>query len=223
MGFFDSYPEYYQSGVNPYPNRLNERYNALIKNNKKIISGKRILDLASDNGRWSFAAIKNGASKVIGIEFLLKSVKTANNLMTIYNVSKEKFQFIEGKIHKIIKQIEPNSIDTVFCFGYLYHTMYHMNLFSKIKNLNPKHIIIDTNISKNDAPVIEIRPKKRIISEHKIEGYPSKSGLEAMLNEFGFHNFQYYDWPSKNLEDWKNLGDYKNRKRITFVAEGKKD
>ena len=146
MGFFDSYPEFYQSGIHPYPNRLNERYNALIGNNKQIISGKRILDNASDNGRWSFAAIKNGATKVIGIELVTKSVKSANNLMEIYDIPKEKYQFIEGDIYKKITLIEPNSIDTVFCFGYLYHTMFHINLLSKIKIMNLKHLIIDNQL-----------------------------------------------------------------------------
>ena len=116
MGFFDSYPEFYQSGIHPYPNRLNERYNALIGNNKQIISGKRILDIASDNGRWSFAAIKNGATKVIGIEFRTKTLKNANKLMKIYDIPKEKYQFIKGDNNKEITQNQHNSIDNVFLF-----------------------------------------------------------------------------------------------------------
>jgi len=219
MGFFDNYPEFYKSGVNPFPNRLNERYKALIENNKPIISGKRILDIASDNGRWSFAAIKNDATNVLGVEILPTSVKFANELMLKYNVPKEKYRFIQGNIHETITQIEPNSIDTVFCFGYFYHTMHHMNLLLKIKKLNPKYIIFDTDISLIELPVIFIHTKGEVVTEDKIEGLPSKSAIEMMLKETGFKNLNYYNWPSKNLKNWHNLSDYNIGQRISFVAE----
>src|ERR1017187_9318082 len=68
-GFFDRYPEFYSSSVTyPYPNRLNQRHRACIEWNEAMIRGKCVLDLASHDGRWSFAALKAGATKVVGIE-----------------------------------------------------------------------------------------------------------------------------------------------------------
>lgn len=53
-------------------NRLNERYNAIIDANKTIIKNSRILDLASHDGRWSFATLKSGSEYTLGIEGSLK-------------------------------------------------------------------------------------------------------------------------------------------------------
>lgn len=56
-GFFDTYPRFYEtSTTGPISNRLNKRYRALIEANEAIICGKSVLDLASHDGRWSFAS-----------------------------------------------------------------------------------------------------------------------------------------------------------------------
>ena len=66
--FFDSFSAYYKTGMTgTRPDMLNNRYNALIRNNENIIKDSIILDLASHDGRWSFAALKTGAKKTIEI------------------------------------------------------------------------------------------------------------------------------------------------------------
>jgi len=60
--FFDTYPQFYRtSNTAARPDRLNDRYRAIIDFNRGIIQGSTILDIASHDGRWSFAAIKSGA------------------------------------------------------------------------------------------------------------------------------------------------------------------
>ena len=64
VNFFDDYSAFYKTGQTGIrPKMLNARFHALIENNKEIIKNSTILDLASHDGRWSFAAIKNGAKK----------------------------------------------------------------------------------------------------------------------------------------------------------------
>ena len=66
-GFFDDYPLFFStSQTGPAPNRLNQRYRACIEWNEPAIRGQRVLDLASHDGRWSFAAIKAGAINAVG-------------------------------------------------------------------------------------------------------------------------------------------------------------
>ena len=78
MGFFDDYPEFFKtSSTGSFPNRLNNRYTALIEFNKAIINNSSILDLGSHNGTWGFAAIKNNAVRVLGIEGREQLVKNA--------------------------------------------------------------------------------------------------------------------------------------------------
>lgn len=71
-GFFDRFPEFYDSGnatpADSIRARLNARYEAIIENNLRLIRGKRILDLGSHDGSWSFAAIEAGANHVLGVE-----------------------------------------------------------------------------------------------------------------------------------------------------------
>ncbi len=64
VNFFDEYSSFYKTGkTGTNPKMLNARFHALIENNKEIIKNSTILDLANHDGRWSFAALKNGAKK----------------------------------------------------------------------------------------------------------------------------------------------------------------
>jgi len=86
LNFFDDYPEFFVKGrTRAFPNRLNHRFQALIETNKDLINGKKILDIGSHDGRWSFAAIKNGATYVLGIELFPKLVKVANKIIVMCN------------------------------------------------------------------------------------------------------------------------------------------
>ena len=60
----------------------------------------------------------------------------------------------------------------------------------------------------------EIKLKKQEI----LVGTPSKLGLEMMLNCLGFTNISYFDWKNK-IQNFRNLVDYYDGKRITLIAE----
>jgi len=229
MGFFDDYPDFFNtSQTSAYPNRLNKRVEVLIENNVELIKDKKILDIASHDGRFSFAAIKNGAAHVIGIEGKRYLVENSIKNMERYGIPKDKYSFIVGDIHEEIKKIEPGEIDTIFCFGFFYHTMQHLFLLSQIKRLEPYCLILDSNVLKSDQPIIRVgaqggKEGSAISSENTknnktIVGIPSKSAIEIMLDNMGF-SFEYFDWPNKDFNDWKFLGDYKNGRRISLVAK----
>ena len=92
--FFDLYEDFFEtSSVGISPNRLNNRYKALIENNTEIIKNSMILDLASHDGRWSFAGLMNGASKVIGIEGRRELVENGKSTMKKYGIPDEKYSF----------------------------------------------------------------------------------------------------------------------------------
>jgi len=93
--FFSDYPLYHKVQS---LNRLNTRYQALIENNKELIKNSIILDLASYDGRWSFAALKSGAKKIVGIEGRKELVKKSNKNMEHYGIPKEKYEFYHGDI-----------------------------------------------------------------------------------------------------------------------------
>lgn len=230
-GFFDDYSEFYKTSKTiPSPNRLNNRYIFLIENNIEIIKGRSILDIASHDGRWSFAAIKNGASHVLGIEGRKELVESSYTNMQKYGIPKEKYSFIVGDIFQEIKKIKSNTIDTVFCFGYFYHTMNHMFLLDEIARLSPKHLILDTSISESDSPIIEVTeedskdPRNAIIidpvsnNSKVVVGSPSKKALDIMLSNVGFIP-EYFDWHKYGIQNWENIEDYNKNIRVSLVAK----
>lgn len=227
-GFFDSYPEFYKtSRTNSAPNRLNSRYLALISSNTDIIRDCSILDLASHDGRWSFAAIKNGASKVMGIEARKELVEGSIENMKKYQVDEKKYLFIHGDVIDEIKTIQPNTIDTVFCFGYFYHTLNHFILLSEIRRIKPKSLILDTGISAFKESVIEVIEEdsedprmavKCYDNRYVLTGMPSKSALELMLRNMGF-SFQYYNWNDGKIQNWYDIEEYRTGGRVSLVAK----
>jgi 16S rRNA G966 N2-methylase RsmD len=229
-GFFDQYPRFYSSSiVGATPERLNERYRALISPNEQSIRERTILDLAAHDGRWSFAALKAGARHVTGIEVRSHLVEAARAAVREYGIGAERYQFIAGDVFDQIELIQPNSIDTVFCFGVFYHTPHHVLLLSKIARLNPKCLILDTEIDRSTTDCV-IRLRKEEVTRdanslvgqpgdplHALVGKPSRSALETMLTSFGW-SLSYYDWHRAGISNWRELNDYRNGSRVSIVA-----
>ncbi|WP_202081536.1 methyltransferase domain-containing protein [Caldalkalibacillus salinus] len=230
VAFFDRYNAFYQtSSIGATKSRLNHRYQALIAHNQAIIKDKSILDLASHDGRWSFAALKNGATQVIGIEGRDHLVQKTNENMRRYGIAQQKYRFIAGDIFEEMNHVKPNTVDTVFCFGFYYHTMHHMALLLKIKALNPQHLILDTHISPSQQPIIKLKwedssgegaaidntptGNKRVVI-----GHPSRSAIEMMLRDTGF-SFQYFDWSTRQIKDCPQLQDYSSGQRVTLICK----
>jgi len=219
MNFFDNYPSFYETGrTGTRPKMLDARFHALIENNKEIIKNSTILDLANHDGRWSFAALKNGAKKVYGIEGKKELVQRGIENMKKYGISEERYHFEVGDIFEEIKKISPNEIDVVFCFGIFYHISNHMELLKEIKKLQPKYLILDTEIIKSKSPIIRLRnepyftPDSTISFEKFIAGRPSLSALNIMLNALDFE-ITYYDW-EKNICNWNGIEIYSSKNSI---------
>lgn len=219
-GFFDDYPRFFSTSTTAATrDRLNQRYLALIESNQDILKGKYVLDIASHDGRWSFAARKAGATSVIGIEAREHLVKAARENMREYGITGVKF--IPADVFEELDSLhEPP--DTVLCFGFFYHTLEHMSLLKKITRLKPSHLIIDTAISLRPGSLIEVEPefpKEESAGRfEQVKGTPTKQALELMLSVSGFANLSYYNWQDAGITDWRELKDYYLGKRITLRA-----
>ena len=226
-GFFDQYPRFFSTSVtNSTPNRLNERHRACIASNEAIIRGKRVLDIASHDGRWSFAASVAGARHVLGIEARDHLVESANANMRAYNVPGDRFRFVQGDVFAELDHVEPNCIDTVLCFGFLYHTIEHLVLLRKIARLNPAHVILDTMITLDRDKLVrlsieEVEEEADAVAipglRHVIGGAPSRSALELMLASLGW-SWTYYDWHHAGIKCWDDISDYHDGGRVTLVG-----
>lgn len=196
-GFFSQYPRFSEtSTVAANIARLNFRYEHVIAQNRHLLEGRRVLDIASHDGRFSFAALKGaGAKHVVGLEARGSLVKHSRETLAHYGMADSAFRFIEGDVFETIRQIEPGSIDTVLVLGFLYHTARQYELASAISRIGATAVIIDSNVIANEPrPIIQLKwegtgsdaqiwdaERKEVLSSK-----PSASAIQMFFEEFGY-------------------------------------
>jgi 2-polyprenyl-3-methyl-5-hydroxy-6-metoxy-1,4-benzoquinol methylase len=210
------------------PERLNKRYIVLLKNNRHLIAGKRILDLASHDGRWSLAALDLGAAHVTGIEARAHLVENAHANCLAYRVDRHRFHFIQGEVFNTLRNSVLQQIDTVFCFGFFYHIAHHAELIASIDRLNPQAVIIDTAISPDtDCSMAWIREKvdeePNAVADvytrggYALVGYPTRSAVDLLWSHFGYQVSEL-DWKPCFEDGLVGVDDYFFNKRASFLA-----
>ena len=227
--FFDQYPRFQEtSRTTPQLNRLNSRYAALIDRHRGLLKGARALDLASHDGRWSFAALKSGVARVTGVEGRQYLIDNANQTFREYGVDSSTFRFIQGDVRDIANLFAPGEFDVIFIFGILYHVPDPMGLLQAAAALGPRQIIIDTHISTLEAAVIELRydePVKESDAipspegkERVIVGYPSVAAMRMVLDNLGYAS-ELIDYAAVGVTDWSFIEDYMTGIRVSMLAE----
>ncbi|WP_323792954.1 methyltransferase domain-containing protein [Nocardioides sp.] len=120
--FFDEYPRFLDTSVTAAgQRRLDIRQEAMIAQHAHLLRGKRVLDIASHDGRWSFAALKTaGASHVTGVEANSALVSNAEETFQHYGVSKDQYRFIDADVFEVLADPARHGIevDVVMCLGF---------------------------------------------------------------------------------------------------------
>ena len=234
--FFNQYPRFAEtSSTSSRPARLNLRHHAMIESNRSIFAGAKVLDLASHDGRWTFAALDAGASHAIGVEGRPELVKNAEETFALYGVDPATFRFINDDIFEVLRAPDENGleIDVVMCLGFIYHTLRYQDLFAGVRSLKPKHFLIDTAVISSGRPMIQVHsedPSKESagldhtfqVDGRLLTGRPSVSALEVMLEVHGFTVTKRFDWPAyleANHPKNKTVGAYREGKRVTWLCE----
>jgi 2-polyprenyl-3-methyl-5-hydroxy-6-metoxy-1,4-benzoquinol methylase len=205
--------------------RLNFRCETLLSSNQEAIKGKRILDLASHDGRFSYACLELGARHVTGVEGRHHLVKSAKKNLIDMGYGPKNFSFVQGDIFDYLHRVKPKEFDTVLCFGFFYHTIRQSELISEIRRIQPKHFLLDTFISKDT----DEKPCLVFMTEsHEIEGstidpidlvaWPTKNYIELILKTYGF-NFKELHWSSEKLKDLREVGDYEQSIRVSYYSK----
>jgi SAM-dependent methyltransferase len=208
-------------------NRMNERYEALFASNRDIFDGARVLDLASHDGRYSFAALKTGAAHVTGVEVRQSLIDKAQETFAFYGQDPETYRFVCGDVFEVLAR-DDFDVDVVLCFGYLYHTYRHTELMYRLHNLAPKHLIVDTMV------VPGTKPNLRVVRERDVEdirsaaqdaysvgrvlvAWPTVPALQMLLPAYGFEIESMYDWKGRlaGRPPIPGLEGYANGRRVT--------
>lgn len=245
MGFFDDYPRFYRtSETSPLPDRLNARHRAIVDLNRDRFEGKRVLDIASHDGRWSFSALQAGAAHVTGIEPRGELIANAVETFDAYGIDRARYEFLQGDVFNLLDGMR---FDTVLCLGFYYHTIRHAELLDRIERTGADFVVIDTEVT----PMIEERTPPdggdpRMVygnpcviqmlidpvdnqqmacadamtrGNRTIVGRPSRAAMRFMAEHFGYR-IDEYDWP-RHFEDnpahAAAMVDYHERWRETFL------
>ena len=143
-GFFDEYPLFFEtSDTLPFPNRLNNRYEALIGRHRDILKGASVLDLASHDGRWAFAALKTGAGRVVGLEGQQVLVEETERTFKTYGVDASTYSFVQGDLFETVRDLPTGTFDVVLCFGFLHMHNRHFEMLHQVQRLAPEYLIMD--------------------------------------------------------------------------------
>lgn len=235
--FFDQYDRFLSTGtVFTAPHRLNLRHQAIIERNRDVLAGARVLDIASHDGRWSFAALAAGAAHVTGVEARAEAVKSATETFASYDVDPTTYDFVQGDVFTALN--EPGlDVDVVLCLGFLYHTYRHTELLHGIRRLNPRHLLVDTTVTRRSEPVLRLRrddPEHAGAAvldpfahgTHTLVARPSAEAVRMMLQAYDFEIENEVDWPSLIQEHGASaparrearVGDYRKGSRVTMRA-----
>lgn len=233
VGFFDAYPRFYETGNTPAGARLNARFECLIARQSGLIAGRRVLDLGSHDGRWTFAAAAAGAEHVVAVEPRAELVSRARQTCASYGVSPDRVEFHVGEALDYLRG-RRTPVDTVLLFGLLYHVNHHVELLRELRASGAAAVIVDTQVVADGDPscphtVALMTENVQSINNSAVEifpgagvaivGRPSRAAVRYLFNAFGFRVSEV-DW-TPVVDRWgrRGLVDYATGERATFVAE----
>lgn len=235
--FFDEHERFLDTGtVFTARHRLNLRHKAIIERNQDVLDGARVLDIASHDGRWSFAALQAGAAHVVGVEARGDVVDSSYESFAAEGIDESRYDFMKGDIFDVLASNEFD-VDVVMCLGFLYHTYRHTELMSLIKALRPKYLLIDTTVVVSDDPILRVRRDhpgnagqavfdKYAFGNYSLVARPSAPAVRMMAEAYGFEVEDEVDWPTMIKEHRHiperpkeaRVGDYRKGSRITLRA-----
>jgi len=228
--FCDLYPRFLETTETiPSRSRLNSRWRAIIGWNKHILSGRRVMDLGCHDGRWSFAALKAGASHLMGVDGRAHLIEKAKENFRFYEMPASTYSLVTGDAVEMLRGMKADSIDILMCLGFFYHTMEHMRLLVEARRIGVEYVIIDTSISPAKEPIVALTFESAEDTRNSIDygltgnknvlvGAPSRSGLLAMLDYAGY-GAEFFDWRDNRVYDWTDLPDYAADLRVTMRAQ----
>ncbi len=234
--FFDDHPEFLEtSGTAASRDRLNMRHLGIIQENADVLHGSRVIDIASHDGRWAYAAYDAGATHVTGIEGRQELIDNATETFVAKGVPQEAYRFIQGDVHEKLLEDDVRA-DVVMCLGFLYHTSRYAELFKGIRSTRAKHVIIDTRVLQGvDRPLVEFRAEgtghqakavrdRYAMSRRVLSSVPSEAAVVLMLDVAGYEVEHRTDW-SRLLAEHpraRKIAQYANGTRVTFRGRRKR-
>jgi predicted nicotinamide N-methyase len=228
-GFFEDRPRFFEtSATSSYPWRLNLRHAAIFDEHAHLFPGARVLDIASHDGRWSLAALEAGAASVIGIEARPDLVAHARDNLAAYGHA-DRAEFRCGDVFEVLAGEQPE-VDVVLCLGFLYHTLRHTELLTRIRQTSARHLVVDTELHRSPEPVVRLADEgveregnavadAFTYGDTVLTGRPTLAALELLARTQGYAVDRLSDWDGllRDNPEADQVRDYRIGRRATLL------
>lgn len=207
--------------------RLQERHRRIVDANRDAFYRKSVIDLACNNGRWSYAAVHAGAVSVTGIEGRPEKAAEAQKIFDRLGVSGS-HRFEVGDIFDWLHDRAPEPVDTVLCLGVFYHIMDHHRLMSLMSRTGCQTIIIDSGFVRSFRNSVHVQLEdpsahrnalpKFAGQKAEFAGFVSLGLMIQMAWNLGF-NCRPVVWAPSEIERKNAVQDYIVGRRYTLRLE----
>lgn len=202
--------------VNRHEQRRRAFFDPLVRVAGGTLEGKRVLDLGSNAGYWSLAAIEAGADFVLGIDGRQMHVDQAELVFDAKGIDPARYRFETGNI---FTHSFPEHFDVILCLGLMYHISKPMELFEIMASVSPELLLIDTTVSLIPWSVFRVarensleNPRNAI--DHEVVLIPSRRAVLELAGEFGFHAAVL----AHDISDYTGMADYRAKRRAAFLC-----
>jgi hypothetical protein len=165
----------------------------------------------------------------VGVEARAELVDNAEANLAAYGIDADRFRFIAGDVFDVLAK-EQFDVDVVMCLGFLYHTLRYNELLQRIRRINPRHVVIDTEVMPGGRgkALLLIRtesttregnavPDEFSHGDSVLIGKPNLKGLRTVLRAYDFSLERLSDWGGliRDNPDAGGVEDYAQRARVT--------
>jgi hypothetical protein len=233
-GFFDDYPRFQEtSQTSAALDRLNLRHHAIIAENAALLHEATVLDIASHDGRWTMAALAAGAAHVTSIEARPELVANAAETFAAYDVSPDRYTLITGDVFDVLAR-EQHKFDVILCLGFLYHTLRYPELMLRLRECNPRAVILDTEVMPGRQRALIRLADESVaregnavaddytLGDRVLTGRPTVPAIAMLAAAYGFEIAGETDWPAllHAHPGARGVNDYRTNRRVTLVLNG---
>lgn len=173
------------------------------------LEGKRVLDLACNQGFWSLCAIEAGCDYVLGIEGRQRHIDQANFVFEVKGIEKSRYDFMVSNLFTVDMSRFGN-FDVVLCPGLMYHISRHMELMEKISEVNSDVLLIDTTLASGlpgSAMRIKHEPTEKpgASVDYELVMTPTLEAMRDLVQQFDYEArvLEPHFRDRNGVEDWE--------------------
>jgi SAM-dependent methyltransferase len=208
-------PIYRADTVNRHIERRRIGFDPLVRAAGGTLKGKSVLDLGSNAGYWSLAAIEAGADFVLGVDGRQMHLDQASLVFEVKDVDPSLYRFALGNIFDFDFG---QDFDVVLCLGLMYHIAKPIELFELFSRVNASLLLIDTVVSLIPTSAFRVAHETldspRNAVDYEMTLIPSRQAVVDLAHQFGYECLAL----AAHVQDPTGMRDYQAKTRAMFLC-----